>query len=587
MEDFACGELHSMAVCVSGEVYGWGAGEYGQLGNASRYDKNSPDRVKFSETLKVNKISAGKHHTMILTDQGFLYAFGEDNLGQLGLQKKKKIVEIPTFVSYMGHKKVIDLACGTFHTVIMIEPYYVFATGSNKHGQLGIGTSRDKAIFTFVKRLAHKNVLSIFAGDHHSWFILDHDKPRVDDYEMPGPWRFSERSISDDNDFKSRKVGKRERKVPGKEKYNEFTSQNEFSPGQKRKSPRRRKKKKDLDLEDRGGLNSKKRKKKKMNYFDKQGLGTSENFRMMDMQDGLDLEEESPEESWDKRASSDEMEYEEDSQSEDPETQQNLLDEDSPKDKMFETKDLAEKNFYPNKKNNMNVNSRDNNYLDDPRQLKDARNTKSKKSMKMNMFNPNENQSFNDTGKMGDMLGVQNQSNYERQSINMRGDNSMDPIPVNQNNSMRMDSQRNFQVNKNSSGRNMKGHQGSFHQRELQDSSFQGSNQMRPLADSGGKLMMANLHDSNTMLKNVEIEQKPPSDESIDSGEEPMSDTQQNLLGEPQDSREYNLQQMYPESNQKKIQRKRNTVDDPINIKNDLAQNFHLNESGKWLFIVG
>ena len=79
-----------MAVCNSGEVYAWGAGEYGQLGNNSRYDRSSPERVKFSEDLKIHKLDAGKNHSVILTDQGFLYSFGEDNLGQLGLRRKKK-----------------------------------------------------------------------------------------------------------------------------------------------------------------------------------------------------------------------------------------------------------------------------------------------------------------------------------------------------------------------------------------------------------------------------------------------------------------------------------------------------------------
>ena len=129
--------MHSIAVCNNGEVYAWGAGEYGQLGNGTRYDKTSPERMRFSEQLSIQKVAAGKHHTMILTDNGYLYACGEDNMGQLGLLRRRKIVEIPTLLSYMTHKNVIDISCGTFHTAILIEPYYVFTAGNNKYGQLG------------------------------------------------------------------------------------------------------------------------------------------------------------------------------------------------------------------------------------------------------------------------------------------------------------------------------------------------------------------------------------------------------------------------------------------------------------------
>lgn len=136
----------------------------------------------------------------------------------------------------MTHKNVIDVSCGTFHTTILIEPYYVFTAGNNKYGQLGLGDHvQDKNIFTFVKQLAHKNVISIFSGDHHSWFLLDHDDPYIDDYEIPEPWRFSERSIEDDNDFKEKNIGKKKKRKNNKLKMNEFSDSNKWlKPNQKK-----------------------------------------------------------------------------------------------------------------------------------------------------------------------------------------------------------------------------------------------------------------------------------------------------------------------------------------------------------------
>ena len=235
VSDFTCGELHSIAVCNSGEMYAWGAGEYGQLGNRCRYNKNTPERVFFPEHEQVQKISAGKNHTMILTKRGTLHAFGGDNLGQLGLLGKKKIVDEPTQITYMSNVHVEDVSCGTFHTLILIKPYHVFSTGNNRFGQLGLGEKvKDKSIFTFIKKLMHKKVETIFAGDNHSWFLLDHDDPFIDDYVMPEPWRFSQRSVSDDNDFKERIIDPKKTRKYKDKKINEFNNVKSFKPSKKK-----------------------------------------------------------------------------------------------------------------------------------------------------------------------------------------------------------------------------------------------------------------------------------------------------------------------------------------------------------------
>lgn len=42
-------------------------------------------------------------------------------------------------------------------------------------------------VFTHLTALAGKNVSKIFAGGHHSWFILDHENPLIDNYQPPSP----------------------------------------------------------------------------------------------------------------------------------------------------------------------------------------------------------------------------------------------------------------------------------------------------------------------------------------------------------------------------------------------------------------
>ena len=528
MKDFACGELHSLAVCNSGEVYAWGAGEFGQLGNNSRYDRSSPERVKFSEDLKIHKLDAGKNHSVILTDQGFLYCFGEDNLGQLGLRRKKKIVEVPTLVSYMTHKAVTNVACGTFHTVILIDPYYVFTTGNNKYGQLGVGECPDKAIFTFVKKLSHKNVIDIFAGDHHSWFILDHDDPFVDDYEIPEPWRFSERSISDDPDYVEGRIKKNKKKRDDTAMRNEFADTREMRMPEKpqKKKKKRRKRELDLDFEDDPVP---KVPRNKMNYFDKQEKEGEDPYENGDLED---------EEEWEESEESNGLIGEE-------------MEDLPPNEKLIrdeENSDMKQKNFYPNKKN-YKRNSKENSRMDDSLGLTKSKVTNSKKSLNMmGGMDPKKN----DFSMKPNMLGGgPNLSNMDIPSSSrmMRGTESQENTSFNQNNSMRMDSRKKIQMKPNS-GLNMMGSRGDAYK------------------DMG--IISSGNHQNIPEEKNLEREDS-----------ELMSEREFSESQEGSNNLEYESRRIYPNPKAPKDKLKRRTVDNPMTMENDLVNTFNMMNKGK------
>jgi hypothetical protein len=71
---------------------------------------------------------------------------GRNENGQLGLGDTVDR-GIPTVIKELQDKgaKAIDGACGKHHTVILCEGGVTYAFGSNKHGQLGIGTIARKA----------------------------------------------------------------------------------------------------------------------------------------------------------------------------------------------------------------------------------------------------------------------------------------------------------------------------------------------------------------------------------------------------------------------------------------------------------
>ena len=67
----------------------------------------------------------------------------------------------------------------------MADPSNVYSTGCGIYGQLGHGNNKNISKFTFITRLKDKFVEKIFAGGHHSWFLLDYDDPLKSTEEIP------------------------------------------------------------------------------------------------------------------------------------------------------------------------------------------------------------------------------------------------------------------------------------------------------------------------------------------------------------------------------------------------------------------
>lgn len=566
--------MHSIAVCNSGEVYAWGAGEYGQLGNGLRYDKLSPERVRFSEDLKIQKVAAGKHHTMILTDQGYLYACGEDNMGQLGLLRKKKIVEIPTMLSYMTHKNVIDVSCGTFHTTILIEPYYVFTTGNNKYGQLGLGDHiQDKNIFTFVRQLAHKNVINIFSGDHHSWFLLDHDDPYIDDYEIPEPWRFSERSIEDDNDFKEKNIGKKKKRKNNKIKMNEFSDSNKWLKPVEKKSKKNLLK---LELNDNDEFDQ--------NPKSGSMKPSGRNPLIMTKENQGDKYIPSYEIHDEERNYSDENSQEE--------TNWNDLKEDNEFD--IEEENLITPVKLPNDKFNMNQNNMMNEQLNNTLGTGNSLKMSSHKNSKLNMMGSVDQENPN-------KIFSQNQS-MNTYSKSMKPPSSRDQTNISHNNSMGIDNQSSY-MRKKDSLKNMLGEGPSTHKKNSLDKNMVNNselNQIPPYKNVGSNVGVLDRRDTQlisgeeSLLESDDDPQKE--DELFEEDEDDLNDQEDdeedlndhededdlndhddeddlNDDTEKQNFDVYDSQQIYPKPNQgSSITNKRVTIDNPVQTFNNVKK---------------
>ncbi|XP_077997959.1 alsin-like isoform X2 [Glandiceps talaboti] len=99
------------------EVWSWGKGSHGQLGQGDLLDRIVPTVIKALSAKNVIKLASGSSHSLALTSSGQVYSWGSNNDGQLGHsgQLAPKRVKVPSNVP------VWDIAAGTNHTMLLAD----------------------------------------------------------------------------------------------------------------------------------------------------------------------------------------------------------------------------------------------------------------------------------------------------------------------------------------------------------------------------------------------------------------------------------------------------------------------------------
>ncbi len=136
--DFSFGKAHVVALTEEGAVFAWGQNEHHQCGNGGKEYLKVPIQIKFAEmnlNEKIKTIKCGWDHTLALTDSGSLYAWGRNYTAQCGTGTRDNV----KFPEKLVIGKVKSIACGAGHSMALLENGQVFGWGENGDGQLGLG----------------------------------------------------------------------------------------------------------------------------------------------------------------------------------------------------------------------------------------------------------------------------------------------------------------------------------------------------------------------------------------------------------------------------------------------------------------
>jgi alpha-tubulin suppressor-like RCC1 family protein len=131
----ACGSYNTAILLVDGTVRTFGGNGTGQLGVNDRTNRSTPVQV-FGISSSATSVACGRYHTAVLLSDGTIRTFGRNDYGQLG---DNTTVNKLTPVQVFGiSSSATAVACGWYHTAVILADGTVRIFGDNSQGQLGI-----------------------------------------------------------------------------------------------------------------------------------------------------------------------------------------------------------------------------------------------------------------------------------------------------------------------------------------------------------------------------------------------------------------------------------------------------------------
>ena len=183
----SAGSDYTVILREDGTVWACGRNNYGQLGNGSTTDSSTFVQMQYSSdsdtaaVTDVSAIAAGTSHTVILKKDGTVWACGWNNYGQLGNGSTVSSTALVPMKDSSGNamKGVTAIATGLYHTVILKNDGTVWACGYNTLGQLGNGSTTDSSNFVQMQyssgssTAAVTDATAIAAGSYHTVILRD------------------------------------------------------------------------------------------------------------------------------------------------------------------------------------------------------------------------------------------------------------------------------------------------------------------------------------------------------------------------------------------------------------------------------
>jgi alpha-tubulin suppressor-like RCC1 family protein len=130
------GGNRSCAILTNGYAYCWGSNENGELGDGTNRNQPTPQKIRIGSDLRIKFFALGSSHTCATTHNGQFYCWGLNTDGQLGYGTKDNTLAPNGLPVGLGASVVASTA-GKAHTCVFLSNKQLMCWGSNLYGQLG------------------------------------------------------------------------------------------------------------------------------------------------------------------------------------------------------------------------------------------------------------------------------------------------------------------------------------------------------------------------------------------------------------------------------------------------------------------
>ncbi|XP_031563851.1 ultraviolet-B receptor UVR8-like isoform X2 [Actinia tenebrosa] len=175
--EVSCNEFHSAAICGNEDLLTWGKNGP-RLGYECSSKETSPRLVKGLDDVKVTHVTCGLKHTLVCTKQGTVFSFGDNEHGQLGVSDIQSTTTPICVSAFSGHT-IVQVSCGRYHSAALADFGALWLWGWNEYGQLGNGTFTNTSKPTLmgsINDIRQEAISDVSCGAHHTVFLTKKGK---------------------------------------------------------------------------------------------------------------------------------------------------------------------------------------------------------------------------------------------------------------------------------------------------------------------------------------------------------------------------------------------------------------------------
>ncbi|CAN0104946.1 unnamed protein product, partial [Ectocarpus sp. 6 AP-2014] len=142
--EVCCGRKHTVALMKGGFVMSWGTGYFGQLGHGDNASYRHPRLLRRLDPQRLGErvvqVACGGYHSAVATDAGRVFTWGFNRYGQCGNGSKDNTVPEPSLVDLSrvtpgAVGEVPKVLCGRHHSALVTRGGALYTWGACSFGK--------------------------------------------------------------------------------------------------------------------------------------------------------------------------------------------------------------------------------------------------------------------------------------------------------------------------------------------------------------------------------------------------------------------------------------------------------------------